>query len=144
VKDENGQVLESFDIRKPIGIEMVYEVLKPGHLLLPHHNLFNEDGLHIFTTIDCDQKWRGRHRLPGIYISTAWIPGNFLSEGIITVNSVIFSLEPQVKQFSERDVVSFQVIDSMDGSSARGDWSQSMKGAVRPLLEWDNLYRKFE
>jgi lipopolysaccharide transport system ATP-binding protein len=144
VKDEKGQVAESFDIRKPIGIEMVYEVLKPGSLLLPHHNLYNEDGSHIFTTIDCDPEWRRRRRLPGRYVSTAWIPGNFLSEGIISVQSVIFTLEPQVKQFNERDIVSFQVVDSMDGDSARGDWHRSMKGAVRPLLKWTNLYEKFE
>jgi lipopolysaccharide transport system ATP-binding protein len=144
VKNEKGQVAESFDIRKPIGIEMVYEVLKPGSLLLPHHNLYNEDGVHIFTTIDCDPEWRRRRRLPGRYVSTAWIPGNFLSEGIISVQSVIFTLEPQVKQFNERDIVSFQVVDSMDGDSARGDWHRSMKGAVRPLLKWTNLYEKFE
>jgi lipopolysaccharide transport system ATP-binding protein len=82
--------------------------------------------------------------LPGRYVSTAWIPGNFLSEGIISVQSVIFTLEPQVKQFNERDIVSFQVVDSMDGDSARGDWHRSMKGAVRPLLKWTNLYEKFE
>jgi len=144
VKDENGQVSESFDIRKPIGIEMIYEVLKPGHLLLPHHNLYNEDGVHIFTTIDCDPQWRRRRRSPGRYVSTAWIPGNFLSEGIISVQSVIFTLEPQVKQFNERDIVSFQIVDSMDGNSARGDWHRSMKGVVRPLLKWTNLYEKFE
>ena len=141
VKDENGQVLQSFDIREPIGIEMEYEVFKSDYLLLPHYNIFNEEGGWVFTTIDTDPKWRGR-RPAGKYKATAWIPGNFLSEGILFVQSSLFTLEPTTTQFEPRDVVSFQVVDSIDGDTARGDWPGSMKGAVRPLLKWTNSYDK--
>jgi lipopolysaccharide transport system ATP-binding protein len=141
VKDEDGQVSESFDIRKPIGIEMKYEVIKSDYLLLPHYNIFNEEGEWLFTTIDTDPQWRGR-RPAGSYTATAWIPGNFLSEGLIFVHSLLFTLEPRTVQFSQRDVVSFQVIDSFDGNTARGDWPGSMKGAVRPLLKWTNDYKE--
>ena len=141
VKDENEQVLQSFDIRKPIGIEMEYEVFKSDFLLLPHYNIFNEEGGWVFTTIDTDPKWRGR-RPAGKYRATAWIPGNFLSEGILFVQSSLFTLEPTTTQFEPRDVVSFQVVDSLDGNTARGDWPGSMKGAVRPLLKWTNSYEK--
>lgn len=141
VKDENGQVLESFDIRKPIGIEMEYEVLKSDYLLLPHYNIFNEEGGWVFTTIDTDPNWRVR-RPAGKYKGTAWIPGNFLAEGLLFVQSSLFTLEPQTIQFELRDVVSFQVVDSLDSNTARGDWPGSMKGAVRPLLKWTNDYEK--
>jgi lipopolysaccharide transport system ATP-binding protein len=141
VKDENGQVLQSFDIREPIGIEMEYEVFKSDYLLLPHYNIFNEEGGWVFTTIDTDPKWRGR-RPAGKYKATAWIPGNFLSEGILFVQSSLFTLEPTTTQFEPRDVVSFQVVDSIDGDTARGDWPGSMRGAVRPLLKWTNSYDK--
>ena len=141
VKDENGQVLQSFDIRKPIGIEMEYEVFKSDYLLLPHYNIFNEEGGWVFTTIDTDPKWRGR-RPAGYYRAMAWIPGNFLSEGLLFVQSSLFTLEPTTTQFEPRDVVSFQVVDSIDGNTARGDWSGPMKGAVRPLLKWTNSYEK--
>jgi lipopolysaccharide transport system ATP-binding protein len=141
VKDENGHVLESFDIRKPIGIEMEYEVLKSDYLLLPHYNIFNEEGGWVFTTIDTDPNWRGR-RPAGKYKGTAWIPGNFLAEGVLYVQSSLFTLEPQTIQFEPRDVVSFQVVDSLDSNTARGDWPGSMKGAVRPLLKWTNDYAK--
>ena len=139
VKDEDGEVLESFDIRKPIGIEMKYEVLKSDFLLLPHYNIFNEEGDWLFTTIDTDPDWRGR-RPAGSYTSTAWIPGNFLSEGLMFVQSSVFTLDPLIVQFEPRDVVSFQVVDSLDGNTARGDWPGSMKGAVRPLLKWTSEY----
>jgi lipopolysaccharide transport system ATP-binding protein len=141
VKDENGHILQSFDIRKPIGIEMEYEVLKSGYSLLPHYNIFNEGGEWLFTTIDTDQNWRGR-RPAGSYTATAWIPGNFLSEGLIFVQSSLFTLEPRTVQFKPRDVVSFQVVDSLDGNTARGEWPGTMKGAVRPLLKWTNEYKK--
>jgi len=141
VKDENGQVLQSFDIREPIGIEMEYEVFKSDYVLLPHYNIFNEEGGWVFTTIDTDPKWRGR-RPAGKYRATAWIPGNFLSEGLLFVQSSLFTLEPTAAQFEPRDVVSFQVVDSLDGNTARGDWPGSMKGAVRPLLKWTNDYEK--
>jgi lipopolysaccharide transport system ATP-binding protein len=141
VKDENGHILQSFDIRKPIGIEMEYEVLKSDYLLLPHYNIFNEEGGWVFTTIDSDPNWRGR-RPAGKYKATVWIPGNFLSEGLLFVQSSLFTLEPQTIQFEPRDVVSFQVVDSLDSNTARGDWPGSMKGAVRPLLKWTNSYEK--
>jgi len=141
VKNDAGQVLESFDIRKPIGIEMEYEVIKSDYLLLPHYNIFNEAGEWLFTTIDTDPNWRGR-RPAGSYTATAWIPGNFFSEGLMFVQSSLFTLEPRTVQFEPRDVVSFQVVDSLDNNSARGDWPGTMKGAVRPLLKWTNDYEK--
>ena len=141
VKDKEGQVLESFDIRKPIGIEMQYEVLKSDYLLLPHYNIFNDAGEWLFTTIDTDPQWRGR-RPAGVYKATAWIPGNFLSEGFIFVQSSVFTLEPRTVQFEPRDVVAFQVVDSFGNDTARGDWPGTMKGAVRPLLKWTNEYEK--
>jgi lipopolysaccharide transport system ATP-binding protein len=141
VKDENDQVLQYFDIRKPIAIEMEYEVLESGYILLPHHNLFNEDGSWVFTTVDTDPKWQGQRRPAGKYVGKAWIPGNLLSEGILYVNTLLFTLEPKTIQFNEKDIVSFHVVDSLDGDSARGNWAGSMKGAVRPLLKWTNYYK---
>jgi lipopolysaccharide transport system ATP-binding protein len=140
VKGENGQVEQYFDIRKPIAIEMEYDVLESGFLLLPHHDLFNEEGQWIFTIVDTDPNWRGRRRPAGRYIGTVWIPGNFLSEGILYVQSGLAAIEPRIKQFIERDIVSFQVVDSVDGDTARGDWGGPMQGAVRPLLKWENQY----
>lgn len=140
VKDENDHVQQYFDIRKPIFIEMEYDILKSGYLLLPHHNLFNEEGVWVFTTMDTDPRWQGRRRPAGRYIGKVWIPGNLLSEGIIYVNALVFTLQPNTLQFDEKDVVSFHVIDSIHGNSARGDWAGGMKGAVRPLLKWTNKH----
>ena len=48
-------------------------------------------------------------------------------------------LEPAVLQFIERQVVAFNVIDSCDGDSARGDYAGPMPGVVRPLLKWNSV-----
>jgi lipopolysaccharide transport system ATP-binding protein len=36
----------------------------------------------------------------------------------------------------EREAVAFQVVDSLDGDSARGDYAGPMPGVVRPMVPW--------
>lgn len=136
VKNESGQVSNTIDIRRPVSIEMEYDVLKSGYVLLPHFQFYNEEGLEVFSSDDLDPTWRRRSRPKGRWVSTAWIQGNFLSEGTLFVAAGIHTMDPIVLQCSERDAVAFQVIDSMDGDSARGDWPAHFGGVVRPLLNW--------
>ena len=140
ITDQNGQVAQHFDIREPIAVEMEYEVLDSGYLLLPHHSFFSGEGQWLFTIVDTDPNWLSKPRPAGI--GTAMIPGNFLSEGIVYVQSGITTVQPTIEQFIERDIVSFQVVDSIDGVTARGDWGGPLGGAVRPLLKWTNDYEK--
>lgn len=132
-----GEVAGVIDIRNPITIEMEYEVLTGGHVLMPYLKLYNEEGVQIFTTIENDLKWRGRARPPGLYSSKVRIPGNLLSEGSVYVHSALHTINPQMRQFSEQDVVAFTVTDNYDGDSARAHWPGRMTGVVRPLLIWD-------
>lgn len=136
VKNEEGGVVDSVDIRKCIGIEMEYEVLKPGYVLVPNYHFFNEDGIRVFIAHDSDIAWHKRPRLVGRFISTAWIPGNFLSEGTMIVGAAISTHDPVIIHFYEPDAIAFQVRDSLDGDSARGDYAGPMPGVVRPLLKW--------
>ena len=76
----------------------------------------------------------------GRYISTAWIPGNLLSEGTLIVSAAVSTMETVTVHFFERDAVAFQVIDSLDGDSARGDFAGPFPGVVRPLLDWTTRY----
>jgi lipopolysaccharide transport system ATP-binding protein len=70
-------------------------------------------------------------------VSTAWIPGNLLSEGVVTVNVAITVYTPNlVIHVAEREVVGFRIVDGLDADSARGDYKGQMSGAVRPLLRW--------
>jgi lipopolysaccharide transport system ATP-binding protein len=119
---------------------MEYQVLKSGSVLTPNFRFFNEEGVLVFIVIDQDTTWRGKPRPEGHYISTAWIPGNLLSEGILFVTASIGTMEPFTIHFYEDDVVAFQVVDSLAGNSARGDWTGPMAGVVRPLLDWSTRF----
>lgn len=135
-----GQVANAFDIRQPIGIEVVFEVLQPGIVLTPNLHLFDEAGVNVFISHDVDPAWRGRPRPCGRYVSTAWIPGNFLAEGTFLVGAAITTLISQNIRLYEKDAIAFQVIDSTDGDSARGDYAGPLPGVVRPLLNWQTSY----
>lgn len=134
-----GQSTEAFDIRKPIGLEMEYEVLKSGYKLMPSWVLWNEEGVCVLDSVEYDPNWRGRVRPPGYYRSTAWIPGNYLAEGMLFVSAYLETVEPRIKQFDERQVVAFTVVDSFEGDSARVDFAGRFQGVVRPLLDWETL-----
>jgi lipopolysaccharide transport system ATP-binding protein len=140
VMDENGQVRESFDIRQPIFLEMVYEVMREGFVLLPHFSLTTETGIIVFQTLENDPQWRGKKRARGNYVSRVEIPGNFLSEGILYVSCNLITMYPNILQFSEKQTIAFQVVDSHESDSARGDWHGNLSGVIRPLLDWETRY----
>jgi lipopolysaccharide transport system ATP-binding protein len=137
VRTEDGRTTAEVDIRRPIGIEMTYEVLRPDQVLTPSFDLFNEQGVHLFAVHDVGPEWRRRPRPLGQYASTVWIPGNTLSEGNVLVQASVLSYIPTIVLHTrEPNVVTFQVIDSLEGDSARGDYIGPVPGAIRPLLNW--------
>ena len=91
----------------------------------------------VFNAQNLDPEWRERRRSPGRYVSTGWIPGNFLAEGAFAVGVGMTSLEPETHHLDTNDAVLFQVVDNYDSSdTARGDYQRPMPGIVRPLLQW--------
>ncbi len=140
-KNKNGDTAASIDIRSPVGIEITFEVLEDGHILLPHFSLKNEDGVYAFFSLDLDPVWRNKPRPRGEYIASAWIPGNLLAEGSFFVTPGMVITGPvYMDQRCGSEAVSFQVIDRMEGDSARGDWTKELRGVVRPLLQWETKF----
>jgi lipopolysaccharide transport system ATP-binding protein len=140
VRSEDGRICESIDIRASVGVEMEFEVLQAGHVLVPNYHFFNQEGICVFIATEHDAKWHRRPRPLGRYISTAWIPGNLLSEGALIIGAAISTMDPVRVHFFERDIVAFHVIDSLDGNSARGDYAGPVPGIVRPLLNWTSEF----
>lgn len=134
VRSENGMITDVVDIRKPAEIEMEYEILTAGEVLAPNLHFFNEDGICLFVTGDNSSQPKDIGR----YASTARIPGNFLAEGTISVNVALSS--PFAIRFHELDAVRFQVIDTLEGDSARGQYSGPIPGVIRPLLNWTTTF----
>ena len=144
VRGAAGGISETCDIRQPVTLEMEFEVRKPGSVLSPNYHVFNEEGVCVFVVGDHDPAWRKRPRPAGRYVTRAIVPGNFLAEGSFIVTAALSTFDPVIVHFRERDAVAFQVIDSLDGDSARGEFAGRMPGVVRPLLEWQTQFTPAE
>ncbi len=135
VRNDEGAITAAIDIRRPVSIEIEYEVLQTGKAIVPNIQLNNEQGTCIF--VSNDWTLSGDHRpSAGVYVSTVTVPGNFLSEGTVFVTVGAETNQPHEVHFAERDAVTFNVIDSPDRDAARGDFAGPMPGVVRPVLEW--------
>jgi lipopolysaccharide transport system ATP-binding protein len=137
VVDEGGDTVGAVDVRQPVGIEIGFTVLRGGVPVIPKLKVRDGQGEIAFNAMDVDPRW-DEAPLPGDYLATAWIPGNLLNEGLISVDAGIVSLHaPKLHpRAGQNDVVAFHVQDPGEGDSARGRFTGQWKGVVRPLLEW--------
>ncbi len=135
--DEDGATLTVADIRRPIGIEIAFRVLRDGRPVVPKIKLFDQHGAIAFNAMDVGTRWHDPTP-PGEYVATAWIPPNLLNEGRMLVDADIVTLSSPklLPQAWARQVVAFHVYDPAEGDSARGLFTGQWKGVVRPLLEW--------
>jgi lipopolysaccharide transport system ATP-binding protein len=138
VIDATGAPSTAFDIRRPVHVEITYDVLAGGHVLTPHVEFHNDEGVEVFGSHDTGEAWRRTPREAGRYTSIMTIPGNMLSEGTLRANVSVMSHVPRTTLHAQaQGVVAFQVIDSQQGDSARGDYIGPLPGVVRPLLDWE-------
>ncbi len=138
VLDNKMECSDAHKISDPISVEVEYEVLEGGNVVQPHLEFMNGEGSRLFVSVDLDKEWRKVPRPTGRYISRVLIHGDLLAEGMVIVNVAIWVLAPiHLKQCYEKDIVSFQIIDNMDGEGARGDWAGEFSGLIRPKLTWE-------
>jgi len=136
VVSEQDEIVEYVKIDRPFRVEMEYEVVKPGHVLLPNFHFYNDHGIEAFAAVDLDPNWRLRERPIGRYISSVEIPGNLMAEGLFSVRAALIIQNSKKVQFNEASVVAFTVVDDQTGLTARGDYVGTLSGAMRPLLNW--------
>jgi lipopolysaccharide transport system ATP-binding protein len=138
VFDDAGESATAYDIRRPVRIEITYDVLAGGHVLTPHVEFHDDADIHVFSSHDTGEEWRRTPRAPGRYASVITIPGNTLSEGTLRAHASVMSHVPRTMLHAQaQNVVAFQVIDSQQADSARGDYIGPIPGVVRPLLDWE-------
>lgn len=131
-----GTVSAAIDIRKPVEVEVEFEALVSGRVLVPNLTFYTDEGIVAFGSAEVDSPWYGRPRPPGRHLGRAFVPGNFLAEGTYIVSAAVSTMDPVVVHAHEREAVAFQVLDSLDGQSARGTYAGTFPGVVRPLLKW--------
>jgi len=137
VRPHEGMPPGVLDVRQAIGIELEFKVLELGEPLFPKIKLLDREGVVAFNAIDTDERWH-EPTVPGSYVATAWIPGNLLNEGSVTVEAAVCSIDfPKLKHHAAvYRGVSFEVLDHGEGDTARGTFSGRWRGVVRPMLDW--------
>jgi lipopolysaccharide transport system ATP-binding protein len=137
IVNEDGDPIAVADVRRPVGVEIGFEVLRPGRTVVPKIKLWDEHGTLVFNAMDVSPHWH-EPQDPGEYVTTAWIPGNLLNEAHHGVDVEIIRLQipkPETQVAAYRPVA-FHVYDPGEGDSARGLFAGQWRGAIRPLLEW--------
>jgi lipopolysaccharide transport system ATP-binding protein len=134
VRLEDGQVTDTVDVRRPVAIEMQYDVLQGGLALVPSYQFFNEQGTCLF--VSANPARPGRLSAVGHYTSTCWIPGNFLTDGKVYATAVISSVDPPIVHVSAYHAVAFDVKDSAIGDPFRAGYTGEYPGVIRPQLDW--------
>jgi len=135
--DEEGNTVDTIDVRDTVGIEIRYRVLRPGPPVFGKVRVHDRRDAIAFNAMDT-----GPHAdeaaTPGLYAATAWIPANLLNEGKTTVDLAVCTLHaPKLHQRAQAyEAISFAVVDPGDGDSARGRFTGQLSGALRPLLDW--------
>lgn len=139
VRTEEGTVTDTFEIARPVGLEIEYEVLKSGYASMAYFRVINEEGVYVFTTIENDRRWINQPRPAGRYVSTAWIPANFMAEGIFYVGTCgLWGVNPTLKRARATYPVAFHMIDGRPHEeTVRGDYHEQMLGVVMPMLTWN-------
>jgi lipopolysaccharide transport system ATP-binding protein len=134
---QDGETRETVDVRRPVGVEIAFRVLRrPDRPLVPKIKVMSGEGVLIFNALDTDARWHDPVP-PGDYVSTAWIPGNLLNEGLASVEVGVWSIGAKLSPHAWKfNAVSFHTHDPGQGDSARGVFAGNLRGAIRPLLEW--------
>jgi lipopolysaccharide transport system ATP-binding protein len=137
IVNQNGMTVEAIDVREAVGIEIRFVVLVPGVPLFPKIKITNQQGDIAFNALDADPRWREPAE-PGEYLTTAWIPGNLLNEGLMKVDVGVASVgAPKLTHHANLvGLLTFHVQDFGTGDSAKGVFTGQLRGAVRPLLNW--------
>jgi lipopolysaccharide transport system ATP-binding protein len=134
VLTEEGCPAESVQPQQPVGLEMEFDVLESGYVLVPIFHIFSERGGHLFSAADRDPAWQDRPRPSGRFVSVVWVPENLFNEGRFTVNVSVNSADQVINHFYAYDAVSLIVADSLH------DDYQPTAGSIRPAVQWTTRF----
>jgi lipopolysaccharide transport system ATP-binding protein len=137
IVDEKGESADYVDVRRPVGVELTFSVLESGGPPVVPKIKVTTGGRIAFNAMDVHPRWHDPSPA-GEYVATAWVPGNYLNEGLISVDAAVCTIDsPKLHHHvSVHEAVSFHVQDPAEGDSSRGTFTGQWRGVVRPLLDW--------
>jgi lipopolysaccharide transport system ATP-binding protein len=138
VTDEANQPARSFKIDQKARIELVFDVLRPGLRIEPAIHFKNDKGEMLFVVAYTDPAMPDAFNDTGRFRTTAEIPANLLNEGIHYVTIGLVTADPLVRHQMVEKAVSFSVYEVIGETTkvARGRYSRSFPGGLRPRLDW--------
>ena len=105
--------------------------------VFPKIKVLDRESTIAFNAMDTDERWPSRRR-PGSTRRSRGFPATSWNEGAVSAEVAICSVDfPKLEHHaSVYEAVSFEVLDSGEGDTARGTFGGQWRGVVRPLLEW--------
>jgi len=119
IHDSNFKDVNDIDRAETIGVEMTFEVLKPGYRLAPNFHVFLQDQ---YAFVSSPQQ--NDPMTPGLYRSTMWIPAGFLNQGMYVVGVAMTSFDPTCVHYYQQEALRFH-------SSATAPEESGVPGVVR-------------
>jgi ABC-type polysaccharide/polyol phosphate transport system ATPase subunit len=119
--------LKTIDRNELISVEMRFEVLKPGYVLMPNFHVFLEDQ-YVFVSSPPQIS----ELAPGIYNTTMSIPRGFLNVGFFVIGVALTSLSPLKIHFYVQHALRFHVAEKTVAGVIKG-----IPGPIRPSMEWN-------
>ena len=92
VVDEDGSDADFVDVRRPVGIEIAFRVLRRGRARDSRRSRCSTARATSPSTRWTRASAGTSRPTPGDYVATAWIPGNLLNEGLTSVDVSVCSL----------------------------------------------------
>ena len=118
----------SITVRTPLLIEFEVWNLKAGMRFNCGFNLFNEYGVHVFSTGTVDFE----SYPAGLIGLSCEIPGDLLNKGVHRIEFFVMLSETEIPLVCP-DLLAFEVADSL---ILRGGYYGEWPGAVRPKISW--------
>jgi lipopolysaccharide transport system ATP-binding protein len=132
----NDKVTPEISIGESFKLCMRYRLLGdvPGQPV-PNFHLLTAEGTYVLVTSPdrIDATDRGEYR------AECRIPAPFLNEGAYSVSVALTSYFDNAairSNFYERNALSFNIRDPIDGTPGRFGWSGPVPGVIRPKLDW--------
>jgi lipopolysaccharide transport system ATP-binding protein len=141
VKSDQDEIKRTFDIRKPVNIEIEFWNLIERPKVACGIHLFNAEGLCLFSNWDFNfPDWPKRIMKKGLIRSTCIIPGNLLPEDRFMVSVAINTMcTPPTNNVALDQIISFEIFDPGEGDSVRGELNTPWTGIMRPMLHWNTV-----
>lgn len=132
---DNSNALGSFDIRRPIGIDIEYKINNIKVKTIANIQIKNSSGVLLFNSHENTSS--GSTNGSGTYRSTCWIPGNFLAEGLFLVRVTLTTIKNrQMEEIDYSDAISFTVYDLGQAGAVKEPRATDYPGLLRPKLKW--------